>query len=159
MDVFWTVKSANEHIKKCNGSHTQKETVRNTIHICRICEKRILQERSALESHVSNRHSMTLSEYAVKFTPYADENPEMATVETTEENSCWFDGCEYECLLCSQSMKTKNSLAHHLKSVHKIVNASESEHFKTVMETSLDCRLCSVTIMRNEPQIRDEFIN
>ena len=41
-----------------------------------------------------------------------------------------------------------------MKWVHKKVNAFEGEHFKTVTETSLDCQLCSVSVMRNEPQIR-----
>ena len=97
---------------------------------------------------------MSVTDYTLKFTPYADENPGQA-VETTEESLRWFDGCEYECLLCNQSMKTRNGVVHHLKGgVHKIVNASEGEHFKTVMESSLDCHLCSVSMMRNEPQIR-----
>ena len=81
--------------------------------------------------------------------------PEQPLVEeATEEALHWFDGCEYECLTCKQSSKTRNAVAHHLKGVHKILNAKEGEHFKTVMETSLDCKLCSVSMFRNEPQIR-----
>ena len=153
-EIFWTVGHVKGHLQKCNGGHADKDTVRNTIHICKICQRRLLQERSCLESHMSSRHSMTLSEYAVKFTPYADENPAMAVEEATEENLHWFDGCEYECLTCKQSLKTRNAVAHHLKGVHKILNAKEGEHFRTVLETSLDCKLCSVSIFRNEGQIR-----
>ena len=97
---------------------------------------------------------MSVSDYAVKYAPYSDENLEKSTGESTVENMRWFDGCEYECLTCKQTSKTRNALSRHLKGVHKMVNAKEGENFKTVVETSLDCKLCSVTMMRNEGQIR-----
>ena len=153
MTIFWAVKDINGHIKKCNKGLAEKETVRKTIHTCRICSKRVLQERSAVESHIRSKHGTSMSDYTVKFTPYADENPELA-VDTTEDNTRWFDGCEYACLLCTFSNKTRNLIGKHMKGVHKIVNASEGEHYKTVAETSMDCALCSVSVMKSEPQIR-----
>ena len=108
MVIFWNVKSVNQHIKKCNEGHAEKETVRTSIHTCKICDKRVLHERSALGSHIVNKHGMSVSDYAVKFTPYADDKPELAVETKSEEDLRWFDGCEYACLLCTNSNKTRD---------------------------------------------------
>ena len=150
--IFWTTKSVHGHVKTCNNGQAEKEIVRCKIHVCNLCGYRVLQERSAITSHLVNRHNSSVTDYAVKFTPYADENPELAVKSDT--NLRWFDGCEYTCMLCSYSNKTRQAVGHHLKSVHKIEKASENEHYKVAKETSLDCKLCSLSVLRNESQIK-----
>ena len=152
LTLFWTVKSVNTHIKGCKDGQAEKEMVRSKIHVCNLCGYKVLQERSALAAHITNRHGLNMTDYSVKFTPYADENPELAV--KTEENMRWFDGCEYTCLLCSYSNKARSTIGHHLKSTHGVLKGSESEHFKVVVETSMDCALCSLSVTKNESQIR-----
>ena len=119
MDIFWTVKSVNGHIKKCKDGKAEKEIVRNTIHTCNICEYKVLHERSALHSHIVNRHNISLSDYAIKYTPYAIENM-VPMIDTSQDSRHWFDRCEYKCLLgCSYSAKSKSAISLHLKNTHK----------------------------------------
>ena len=58
------------------------------------------------------------------------------------------------CLLCSYSNKNRSIIGHHLKNMHRVLKGMENEHFKVVTETSMDCALCSLSITKNECQIK-----
>ena len=97
---------------------------------------------------------MTLSEYAVKFTPYADENQDMAVEEVTEGNLHWFDGCEYRCALdCPHTSKTRNAMAHHLKCSHK-KKPDEGVNFHVIKESFIPCQICSLDMFHTDGEIR-----
>ena len=42
----------------------------------------------------------------------------------------------------------------HLKAVHKVTKGVEGEHMKTLRETSIDCQLCSLSVLKTEAEFR-----
>ena len=62
---------------------------------------------------------MSLSDYAVKYKPYAGGKMKKTSHEKADSKS-WFDRCEYKCSLdCSYTAKGRNAITQHLKYTHK----------------------------------------
>ena len=48
----------------------------------------------------------------------------------------------------------RSMLGMHLKAVHKVTKGVEGEHMRTVKETSIDCQLCSLSVLKTEAEVR-----
>jgi hypothetical protein len=117
----WWLKDIRNHIKKCSakkdGAPVKEEVVSSKVFMCKECDLKVLHEHMSIAAHLTKKHGMSLGDYSVKHKPYKSAGASVARVEESSNN--WFDGCVYQCMMCTYTAKFRQAMCHHLSSLHK----------------------------------------
>ena len=73
--------------------------------------------------------------------------------EVPDDGKPWYDGCEYQCNFCPLATKHVAQISNHLKNYHKKSGLGRGEGY-VADETTIECKICAVSMMRNVMQIK-----
>ncbi len=72
--------------------------------------------------------------------------------------AAWYDGCEYQCILCPYANDATSHLSNHMRTYHK-VRGEKNVNFSVVREDFLDCKLCRKSVYRSQLLIKQHLMH
>jgi len=166
---FWKHVNESHSLKKDEYLKTYgKEGIQIVHYWCQICNKRIPWSGASINAHVKVDHDITLKEYEQMHSPEAVAiAPHMENGEVKKETrngDQWFNGCEYNCQLCSRLLTSIGGLRRHVRDVHQMDKEDYFNKFgrQGILMRKYKCKICSrnfpwsgVSISKHTKQAHD----
>jgi len=171
---FWKHVNESHSLKKDEYIKTYgKDGIQIVQYWCQICNKRIPWSGASINGHVKVDHDITLKEYEALYSQEAQEvavppPPSFGgsgeTRKETRNGDQWFNGCEYNCQLCSRLLTSIGGLRRHVRDVHQIDKEDYFNKFgrQGILMRKYKCKICSrnfpwsgVSISKHTKQAHD----
>ena len=159
-----------QHLK---GVHKEKPKEGVTFHVvqestvqCRICLVDVLHNEGQIRAHLTNRHSVTLEDYAEKYVKNgvlvdAASSPEVLISQDDENRRypvpktiAWYDRCAFKCKGCGFIVFSHNHQEAHCKKCPSLLHIGKiATNFDVAEMVIHECRICSDKVKHERTSI------